>query len=161
VVSTGVAPGGVGSITLLGRAPLVSTSLICADVAFERLVLLVGKPNNPFKWSKVSEYSAGAHVRWYLASELEAEYTTKTTYSAGRMMAGRETIHQNGLGAPNPTRPAGSYDRMVYNDAFFANIHALFIEHPNALEEWLGATDRPMREIVTCEGDLGISTLTN
>jgi hypothetical protein len=56
----------------------------------------------------------------------------------------------------NATRPAESY-----NDAFFANIRALYIEHPNVLEEWLGAMDRPMEEIVTCEGDLGISPLTN
>jgi hypothetical protein len=35
------------------------------------------------------------------------------------------------------------------------------MEHPNALEEWLGAIDWPILEIVTCEGDLGISTLTN
>jgi hypothetical protein len=74
---------------------------------------------------------------------------------------GQETIHQEGMVAANPTRPESTYDRLVYNDAFFANTRALWDEHPNVLAQLLGIKNRPMNEIITLEEDMGISTMTN
>ena len=123
--------------------------------------LLVGKPKNPLKWGNIREY-CGAQVRWYLASELDSEDTTTTTETtAQELTAGQETIHKDGMGATNPTWPEGTYDRLVYNDAYFANTRALLIEHPNVMAQLLGAMDRPMRDILTLEADIGISTMTN
>jgi hypothetical protein len=122
--------------------------------------LLVGKPKNPLKWGSVREYS-GAHVRWYLASKLESEDTTTITENTAQLTAGQETIHQDVMGATNPTCPPGAYNRVVYNEAYFANTRALWDEHPDVLAKLLGVENRPMREIATLEGDLGISTLTN
>jgi hypothetical protein len=92
---------------------------------------------------------------------LESEDTTTITENTAQLMAGQETIHQDVMGATNPTWPEGTYDRVVYNDAYFANTRALWDEHPNVLAELLGVMHWPMREIATLEGDLGISRRTN
>jgi hypothetical protein len=120
----------------------------------------VGKPQKSVKWKIVGSYTGG-QVRWFLASKVESGDATVTTEDTGQLTMGQETIHQEGMGGLNHSRPEGTFDRLVYNDAYFANTRALWNEHPYVLANLLGVKNRPMTEIVTVEEDLGISTMTN
>jgi hypothetical protein len=122
--------------------------------------LLVGKPQKLVKWKIVGSYTGGQD-RWFLASKVDSGDATVTTEDMGQLTMGQETMHQEGMGGPDPSRPEGTFDWLVCNDAYFANTRALWNEHPDVLAKLLGVKNRPMTEIVTVEEDLGTSTMTN
>jgi hypothetical protein len=116
------------------------------------------------KWNIVGAYS-GAQLKWYLASVLPvsstATDTATSTLDIAQVSAGQETIYRDGMGAEIPPGPDRVYNRLVFDYQYFAKTHAMLVEHPWVLNEYMQCVNRPMTEIVVLGGDLGISTATN